>query len=82
MGFDAFFFTRIDYDDIAHRRKAKEMEFVWRTSQSRGAKVDLFTSVMYDGYGPPDGFCFECWNVSPVQDDMRLYDPNIQVCVA
>ncbi len=31
-----------------------------------------------DGYGPPDGFCFECDNVPPIQDDPRLFGVNIK----
>jgi hypothetical protein len=34
--------------------------------------------VCADGYGPPDGFCFECDNVPPIQDDPRLFGVNIK----
>ena len=30
MGFDAWFFARIDYQDKKQREKEKTMEFVWR----------------------------------------------------
>jgi lysosomal alpha-mannosidase len=78
MGFNAFFFSRIDYQDYALRNKTKEMEIVWRGSESLGQETEIFTSVMYDGYGPPDGFCFECDNVPPIQDDPRLFGVNIK----
>lgn len=110
MGFNAFFFSRIDYQDYAIRTKTKEMEIVWRGSYSLGQETEIFTSVMYgmyirmrrevsywlgfccvqalrvvlgtnrhlDGYGPPDGFCFECDDTPPIQDDRRLFNVNIK----
>ena len=59
MGFDGFFFARIDYDDKKHRLIDKRMELVWRGSQTLGQATEIFTSVLYDGYGPPRGFCFD-----------------------
>ena len=59
MGFDGFFFGRIDYDDKKHRLQSKRMEMVWRGSNSLGSSTDLFTGVLYSGYGPPGGFCFD-----------------------
>jgi lysosomal alpha-mannosidase len=34
MGMDAWFFTRISSDEVAQRKKAQEVEFVWRASSS------------------------------------------------
>ena len=59
MGFDGFFFGRIDYDDKKHRLQSKRMEMVWRGSESLGSSTDLFTGVLYNGYGFPGGFCFD-----------------------
>ena len=66
---DGFFFARIDYDDRNNRLKDKTMEMVWRGSQSLGAPAEIFTGVLYYGYGPPPGFCFDinCGDVTPVQ---------------
>jgi len=36
MGFDGLFFARLDYQDYSRRKKAKEMELMWRGSQSLG----------------------------------------------
>jgi len=36
MGFDGLFFARLDYQDYSVRKQAKEMELVWRGSQSLG----------------------------------------------
>lgn len=59
MGFDGFFFARIDYDDKKYRLKDKEMEMIWRGSASLGQQTQIFTGVLYNGYGPPGGFCFD-----------------------
>ena len=50
MGFDAFFFGRIDYQDHAIRNATQELEFVWRPSTSLGAETDIFTHVLYSDY--------------------------------
>lgn len=56
---DGFFFARIDYDDRNNRLKEKTMEMVWKSSESLGAAGDIFTGVLFYGYGPPPGFCFD-----------------------
>jgi hypothetical protein len=48
----AFFFSRIDYQDYALRNKTKEMEIVWRGSESLGQETEIFTSVMYGSWSP------------------------------
>ena len=59
MGYDGFFFARIDYADKNLRGSTRNLEMVWRGSQSLGEAVDMFTGVLYYGYGPPPGFCFD-----------------------
>jgi len=78
MGFDGFFFGRADYDDKQHRLQEKTMEVVWRGSPSLSAAAELFTGLNFNGYGPPDGFCWDqsCGD-EPIQDDPRLFDVNI-----
>lgn len=44
MGFDAWFFARLDYQDKEKRLNNKEMEFVWRPySQSLGNDVQILS---------------------------------------
>lgn len=44
MGYDGFFFGRLDYQDRAHRMVEKEQELIWRASTSlRPPMADLFT---------------------------------------
>lgn len=46
MGFDGFFFGRLDYQDKANRMQKREMEMVWRASESLNPPVaDLFTGT-------------------------------------
>eukprot|EP00357_Protocruzia_adherens_P000608 CAMPEP_0115005768 /NCGR_PEP_ID=MMETSP0216-20121206/20086_1 /TAXON_ID=223996 /ORGANISM="Protocruzia adherens, Strain Boccale" /LENGTH=1013 /DNA_ID=CAMNT_0002372193 /DNA_START=50 /DNA_END=3091 /DNA_ORIENTATION=- len=73
MGFDAFFFSRIDYQDRAKRIADKTMEMVWRPETPFGKDAEIFTSVMYDNYCTPPGFCFDqgC-DDTPMKTDHRL----------
>ncbi|XP_065910012.1 lysosomal alpha-mannosidase-like [Dysidea avara] len=78
MGFDGFFFGRIDYDDKKLRLKDKQMEMVWRGSESLGQQTEIFTGVLYNGYGPPGGFCFDQFCADqPIMDDKDLFDYNV-----
>lgn len=47
MGFDAFFFGRIDYQDHAIRNETKELEFVWRGSTSLGKESEIWSHNLY-----------------------------------
>ena len=52
MGFDGFFFGRLDYQDKWVRKKNLEMEQVWRASASlKPPAADLFTSKGVDRWG-------------------------------
>lgn len=60
MGFDAFFFGRLDYQDKEKRLAEKEMEWVWRPSfRSLGEDVQIFTHALYHHYSAPDGFDYD-----------------------
>lgn len=69
MGFDGFFFARIDYEDRAKRWNETAMEMVWRGSTSLKENSDIFTGVLFLNYAPPFGFCF----------DVDCKDASIQV---
>uniref|UniRef100_A0A8B9KHS8 Alpha-mannosidase n=1 Tax=Astyanax mexicanus TaxID=7994 RepID=A0A8B9KHS8_ASTMX len=79
MGYDGFFFGRLDYQDKGRRMKMKEMEMVWRASESlKPPTADLFTGVLPNGYNPPAGFCWDqSCSDDPVQDDPELEDYNV-----
>ncbi|XP_043940666.1 lysosomal alpha-mannosidase [Protopterus annectens] len=84
MGFDGWFFGRIDYQDKNNRETNKEMEQVWRASTNlEPPRADLFSGVLPNGYNPPDSFC---WDVlcsdSPIMDDPNLEDYNVDDVVS
>lgn len=82
VGFDALFFSRGDYQDIAERRKKKTMEFIWRGSKSLGASAQIFGGAMHHHYDPPEGFRWDIETLdAPIQDDPRLFDVNVDVRV-
>jgi hypothetical protein len=43
VGFDAFYFFRIDYQDRDTRKETKELEVVWRGSKTFGSSADVST---------------------------------------
>lgn len=46
MGFDGFFFGRVDYQDRSRRMVKKEQELLWRASDSlTPPSADLFTGT-------------------------------------
>jgi hypothetical protein len=60
MGFDAWFFARLDSEDKDRRVETNEMEFVWMPNpQSLGKDVNIFTHVLYNHYSAQPGFNFE-----------------------
>lgn len=84
MGFDGFFFGRLDYQDKLFRKERREMEQVWRASASlRPPSADLFTGVLPNNYNPPEGLC---WDVlcadQPVVDDPRSPEYNAKELVS
>uniref|UniRef100_A0A8C2A1D1 Alpha-mannosidase n=1 Tax=Cyprinus carpio TaxID=7962 RepID=A0A8C2A1D1_CYPCA len=83
MGYDGFFFGRLDYQDKARRMKTKEMEMLWRASESLTPPLaDLFTGVLPNGYDPPEGFCWDqSCNDAPIRDDPDLEDYNVDEIV-
>lgn len=48
MGFDAWFFARMDYQDKARRLNTSEMEWVWRPFFGHeGKRTQIFTHTLY-----------------------------------
>jgi len=76
MGYDAFIIGRMDYQDITARLATKNMEFMWRASQST-PQYEIFTSVLRAMYCTPNGFDFEQGD-TPIQDDPNLFNYNVE----
>jgi lysosomal alpha-mannosidase len=87
MGFDAFFYSRLDYQDKEKRLKDKSMEYVWRPfPEDNPDGKEIFTHAMFDHYYPPPGFC---WATStcgyydePIVADDRLKTFNYKERIA
>ncbi|XP_039820492.1 alpha-mannosidase-like isoform X4 [Panicum virgatum] len=80
LGFDSVHFARIDYQDRAKRKEDKTLEVIWRGSRTFGSSSEIFTNAFPVHYNPPDGFGFEDFDedVISVQDDMTLFDYNVE----
>ncbi|KAJ7516921.1 hypothetical protein O6H91_21G004600 [Diphasiastrum complanatum] len=79
VGFDAVFFGRADYQDIAKRRIDRTMEFVWQGSRTLGSTAQILGGVLNNLYVPPHGFEFDIASADPpIQDNPLLYDINVQ----
>lgn len=78
MGFDAFFFSRLDYQDKAKRMETKELEWIWEPfADNRGDASEIFTHTMFDHYYPPPGFCWAT-NTCPYYDEPVVDNPNLK----
>ncbi|XP_006661627.2 alpha-mannosidase-like [Oryza brachyantha] len=79
LGFDSMHFARIDYQDRAKRKGDKGLEVIWRGSRTFGSSAQIFTNAFPVHYSPPNGFGFEVLDdFVPVQDDMLLFDYNVE----
>ena len=87
LGFDALFFGRADWEDMAVRKERKQLEFLWKGSGGGPMTCDgddggdlLFTGNFASGnYGPPEGFNFEfAISDTPIQDDPSLRGFNVE----
>ncbi|KAF3623492.1 Alpha-mannosidase [Capsicum annuum] len=79
VGFDSLFFGRIDYQDREKRKIEKSLEVIWRGSKSHSSSTQIFAGAFPQNYEPPSGFYFEVNDDSPpVQDDVLLFDYNVQ----
>ncbi|XP_058114331.1 alpha-mannosidase-like [Magnolia sinica] len=82
LGFNSPYFARIDYQDRAKPKVDKSLEVIWRGSKTFGSSSQIFTSAFPVHYSPPNGFHFEVNDESsPIQDDPRLYDYNVEQCI-
>ncbi|CAM0955335.1 unnamed protein product [Alopecurus aequalis] len=79
LGFDSMHFARIDYQDRAVRKGDKGLEVIWQGSRTFGSSSQIFTNAFPVHYSPPSGFGFEVLDdIMPVQDDLLLFDYNVE----
>lgn len=56
MGFDAWFFARLDEQDKGNRIANKEMEWIWKPSPDyMGKDLSIFTHALFAHYSAPEG---------------------------
>ena len=75
MGFDSWFFARIDKDDKDKRMAEKSMQWVWKPMhESLGDSVSIFTHTFPDHYHQPEEFRYDENNFGkdPVVTDKSL----------
>ncbi|XP_049857125.1 lysosomal alpha-mannosidase-like isoform X1 [Schistocerca gregaria] len=78
MGYDGLLFGRLDYQDKSTRLKSKTAEMIWQASANLGKTSELFTSVLFNTYSPPPGFCFDVLCADePIIDDKDSPDYNV-----
>lgn len=59
--------------------KSQSMEIIWRGSANYRKLSQLLTGVLFNGYDPPSGFCFDDFCTDPpIRDDPNLFDMNVQ----
>lgn len=78
LGFNAWFFSRIDYQDKEVRLSKKAFEMVWHPFQHSGADNSIFSHLNYFNYQAPPGFCFDktCKD-EPIKNDSTLSEYNL-----
>lgn len=80
MGFEAFFFARIDYQDKLNRLNNSAMEMVWIPETSQGIENAIFTHVNYYHYVDPRNYCFDIrCGEDAICNDPRLEGYNVDV---
>ncbi|GLV46666.1 Lysosomal alpha-mannosidase II [Carabus blaptoides fortunei] len=83
LGFDGLLFGRLDYQDKRERLSSGTAEMLWQGSANLGNSSQLFTSILYNNYGPPPGFCFDVLcSDDPIIDDKHSPDYNVDMKVA
>ncbi|CAH1405830.1 unnamed protein product [Nezara viridula] len=80
FGFDGLFLGRIDWEDKTNREEKKTMEVIWNANPfEKGDDGKLFTSVLYNTYSPPPGFCFDInCDDEPIIDNKESPDYNAE----
>ena len=55
------------------------MEMIWRGSRNYESASQIFAGVLYNGYDPPPGFCYDEFCADPpIQDNPSLFDMNVK----
>ncbi|NXV88663.1 MA2B1 mannosidase, partial [Calonectris borealis] len=83
MGYDGLFVGRVDHQDKATREGLREMELLWRASESLSPPAaDLFTGILPNVYNPPSGFCWDQLCSDPPVVDEDSEENNVDSIVS
>lgn len=78
MGFNGWWFARIDYQDKDKRLSDSSMEMIWSPYQASGEDNSVFSACNYNHYNPPDHFNFDILSQDePMMDNPKLEGYNI-----
>ncbi|KAK9693089.1 Glycosyl hydrolases family 38 N-terminal domain [Popillia japonica] len=79
MGYDGLFFSRLDWREKNTRLFSNTPEMLWQGSPNLGDNSNLFTSILYNHYSAPSGYCFDilCTD-APIIDDVDSPEYNYQ----
>ncbi|KAM3656262.1 lysosomal alpha-mannosidase [Ammospiza maritima maritima] len=82
MGYDGLFLGRVDHQDKWARLKRRELELVWRGSDSlEPARADIFTGILPNTYNPPPGLCWDQLCTDPPVVDGDGPERNVDAVV-
>ena len=77
-GFDAVYFARADFKDVARRVDKRALELVWRGEPSFGNTADLLAGTFLAGnYTAPWGFSFDWLQTDPPIIDNACAAPGV-----
>ncbi|XP_058677472.1 lysosomal alpha-mannosidase [Ammospiza caudacuta] len=82
MGYDGLFLGRVDHQDKWARLKRRELELVWRGSDSlEPPRADIFTGILPNTYNPPPGLCWDQLCTDPPVVDGDGPERNVDAVV-
>ena len=77
-GFQAMFYARADYADIATRDNARTEEYIWAPSPTLGMNQATYGGLLYGGYCTIGGIDMDIGsNDQPINDNPDLEDYNV-----
>ncbi|XP_054150682.1 lysosomal alpha-mannosidase [Melozone crissalis] len=82
MGYDGLFLGRVDHQDKWARLKRRELELIWRGSDSlEPPRADIFTGILPNQYNPPPGLCWDQLCTDPPVVDGDGPERNVDTVV-
>ncbi len=77
-GFNALFFMRADWQEIAKRNNETTTEMIWAPSPTHKLSSATYAGILYGGYCTVAGLSMDFFSDDePVMDDVRLEDYNV-----